>query len=108
MFSLKKHLQCAINIQLRQNYPTPSIDNDHSFFQSPTICHFSGGWNRVILLSKVYDITGREIETLVNEELNPGTYEVTFDGSNYRIRSLFLSVEKWRLCMKLKKLILLK
>jgi len=31
----------------------------------------------------VYDILGREIQTLVNEKLNPGTYEVTFDGSNF-------------------------
>ncbi|MFZ4591485.1 MAG: T9SS type A sorting domain-containing protein, partial [Ignavibacteria bacterium] len=30
---------------------------------------------------KIYDITGREIETLVNETLQPGSYEVTFDGS---------------------------
>ena len=29
---------------------------------------------------KVFDITGREVRTLVNESLNPGTYEVTFDG----------------------------
>ena len=30
----------------------------------------------------VYDILGKEIKTLVNEELQEGTYEVTFDGSN--------------------------
>jgi hypothetical protein len=30
----------------------------------------------------VYDILGKEISTLVNERLQPGTYEVTFDGSN--------------------------
>jgi hypothetical protein len=32
---------------------------------------------------KIYDITGREIITLVNEQLQPGTYKVTFDGSDY-------------------------
>ena len=30
---------------------------------------------------KVYDVMGREVQTLVNESLKPGTYEVTFDGS---------------------------
>jgi len=30
----------------------------------------------------IYDITGREIQTLVNEQLSPGTYEITFNGSN--------------------------
>jgi hypothetical protein len=32
--------------------------------------------------AKVFDITGKEVATLVNETLQPGTYEVTFDGSN--------------------------
>ena len=31
----------------------------------------------------IYDILGREIAELVNEQLQPGTYEVDFDGTNY-------------------------
>ena len=31
----------------------------------------------------VFDILGREVAILVNEELNPGTYEVDWDASNY-------------------------
>jgi len=31
----------------------------------------------------IYDLLGREITTLVNEELRPGTYEAEWDGSNY-------------------------
>jgi flagellar hook assembly protein FlgD len=31
---------------------------------------------------KVYDILGKEVATLDSEKLQPGTYEVTFDGSN--------------------------
>jgi len=31
---------------------------------------------------KVYDVMGREVQTLVNEPLQPGTYETTFDASN--------------------------
>jgi len=31
----------------------------------------------------VYDMLGREVTTLVNEGLQPGTYEVEWDGSNY-------------------------
>jgi hypothetical protein len=30
---------------------------------------------------KIYNITGREVQTLVNERLQAGTYEATFDGS---------------------------
>jgi hypothetical protein len=29
----------------------------------------------------VYDVQGREVQTLVNENLSAGTYEVKFDGS---------------------------
>jgi hypothetical protein len=30
----------------------------------------------------IYDALGREVQTLVNENLSPGTFEVDFDGSN--------------------------
>lgn len=46
-----------------------------------------------IVTLKMSDIP-EEVETLVNEKLSPGTYEVTFDGSNlpsgiyfYQLRS---------------------
>jgi hypothetical protein len=29
----------------------------------------------------MYDVMGREVQTLVNEKLQPGTYETSFDGS---------------------------
>ena len=32
---------------------------------------------------KVFDVLGREVATLVNEQLQPGTYEVDFDGSKF-------------------------
>ena len=31
---------------------------------------------------KVYDVLGNEVATLVNEENNPGYYEVNFDPAN--------------------------
>ena len=54
---------------------------------------------------KIYDILGREIITLVNEEKPPGNYEVKFDGSNlssgayfYRLRnSAFNETRKFAL-----------
>jgi hypothetical protein len=43
---------------------------------------------------KVYDVLGREVTTLVDEEQAPGMYEVKFDGSQlssgvyfYRLRA---------------------
>lgn len=31
----------------------------------------------------VYDVMGREVQTLVNESLKPGTYEASFDGAQF-------------------------
>ena len=31
----------------------------------------------------IYDALGREVATLVNEQLKPGTYEADWDGTNF-------------------------
>jgi hypothetical protein len=31
----------------------------------------------------IYDLLGREVATLVNEELKPGSYEADWDASNF-------------------------
>ncbi|HEY5123239.1 MAG TPA: T9SS type A sorting domain-containing protein [Ignavibacteria bacterium] len=75
------------NYLLYQNYPNP--------FNPSTKIKFDIIANKVgQTFMSVYDIQGREIQTLVNEVLQPGTYEVTFDGSNlssgvyfYQLRS---------------------
>jgi photosystem II stability/assembly factor-like uncharacterized protein len=61
------------NYNLHQNYPNP--------FNPTTNIKFDILKNENVTLS-VYDMLGREISTLVNEKMQPGTYEVTFDGSN--------------------------
>jgi hypothetical protein len=58
-------------------------------------------------LLSVYDLRGREIQTLVNEKLNPGTYEVTFDGSNYASGVYFYRLRSGEF-VETKKLVLLK
>jgi|WetSurMetagenome_2_1015567.scaffolds.fasta_scaffold05445_7 hypothetical protein len=59
---------------LRQNFPNP--------FNPATIIRFQIKDSRFVTL-KVYDILGKEVETLVNEKLAPGTYEASFDASKY-------------------------
>ena len=36
----------------------------------------------MLVTLKVYDILGNEVATLVNEEKQPGVYEVEFDASS--------------------------
>jgi hypothetical protein len=42
---------------------------------------------------QIYDLLGREVATLINEKLSPGTYEVEFDGSNYSSGIYFYKLE---------------
>ena len=39
-------------------------------------------WNFGFVSLKVYDMPGKEIVTLVNDKLSPGTYRYEFGGSN--------------------------
>ena len=62
------------SFKLYQNYPNP-------FNPKTKIKMEIAKLGNVKLV--VYDILGQEVAQLVNEKLKPGTYEVTFDGSNY-------------------------
>lgn len=67
---------------LEQNYPNPFNPNTKIIFQvaRTPLTPLSQRGDNVRLV--VYDVLGREVATLVNEQLKPGTYEVDFDGSN--------------------------
>jgi hypothetical protein len=69
------------NYSMSQNYPNPFNPSTKIKFSVPSWegYGFSRGVGLVTL--KIYDIIGREVQTLVNEALQPGTYEVTFDGT---------------------------
>jgi hypothetical protein len=60
------------SFKLEQNYPNPFNPSTKIKFDIPVPSN--------IRLS-VYDITGREVQTLFNGELTPGTYEYGFNGS---------------------------
>lgn len=83
---------------LSQNYPNPFNPNTTIKFDLPV----SG----LIKLS-VYDILGREIETLINEDLKAGTYLVNWNASNYPSGIYFYRIET-RDFTETKKMILIK
>jgi photosystem II stability/assembly factor-like uncharacterized protein len=59
---------------LSQNYPNP--------FNPSTYIEFDVSKSSFVSL-KVFDVLGREVAALVNENLKPGTYEVDWNASNY-------------------------
>lgn len=65
---------------LGQNYPNPFNPTTNIRFSIPSLSFPNVSIGNPVVL-KVYDIMGREVQTLVNEVLQPGTYETTFDGS---------------------------
>lgn len=60
--------------KLYQNYPNP--------FNPETIIKFQCSKSANVKLT-VYDILGREIAFLVDQQLKPGVYEIDFDGTKY-------------------------
>lgn len=61
------------SFELYQNYPNP--------FNPTTSIKFQMRSSDFVSL-RVYDMTGQEVATLVNEFKSPGIYEVRFNGSN--------------------------
>lgn len=59
--------------RLEQNYPNP--------FNPSTTIQFALPKRSVVTL-KLFDMLGREVATLVDEELRPGEYKVVFDASS--------------------------
>jgi len=83
---------------LQQNYPNP--------FNPVSIIRYDIPKSSLVRIS-VYDILGEEIRSLVSEEKNPGTYEVTFDAKNlssgiyfYTIRAGEFSQSRKMILMK--------
>ncbi len=62
------------NYYLRQNYPNP--------FNPATHLNFGISKPGFVTLN-IYDILGNEVATIINEQLQPGSYEVVWNAENY-------------------------
>jgi len=69
---------------LSQNYPNP--------FNPSTVIRYSLIENGHTSL-KIYDIAGKEVANLVNENQNAGRFEVTFNGSNFASGVYFYKIQ---------------
>jgi hypothetical protein len=66
---------------LEQNYPNPFNPSTIIKYNLPS--SLQGGESGVRLVTlKIYNLLGKKLATLVNEQQAPGNYEVKFNGSN--------------------------
>jgi hypothetical protein len=74
---IKINVAPPMTFELYQNYPNPFNPTTTIEYQLP------GNGTQYIVSLRVYDIIGREIINLVNEQQEPGYYQKSFDASQY-------------------------
>ena len=96
--------------KLEQNYPNPFNPTTKIRYTIPDV-----GSELAQTVIKVYDILGNEVATLVNEEKEPGYYEVEFNAEQlssgiyfYRLQSGNPSTSSGQNYIRTKKMILLR
>ncbi len=82
--AVEKKPDAVQSFKLSQNYPNP--------FNPTTTIRYTVPQTRFVSL-KVYDILGRLVKTLVNEQELPGTHEVRFNGSGISSGVYFYRLE---------------
>ncbi len=80
----KIQTEAPTKYSLSQNYPNPFNPSTTIRYQVP----IEGS-----VKFKIYDIAGKEVETLVNEQKSPGTYEVNWNASQYSSGVYFYKIE---------------
>ncbi|MBT8387336.1 MAG: T9SS type A sorting domain-containing protein, partial [Ignavibacteria bacterium] len=86
------------NFLLSQNYPNPFNPSTTISWQQPEVGHVT---------LKIFDVLGREVSTLLNEELNAGKHETTFDASQFSSGIYFYQINAGKY-IETKKMLLMK
>ena len=99
--------EIPVEYKLFQNYPNPFNPVTKIKFDLPksnlTLSEAKG----LMVKLDIYDFLGRETAALVNEQLQPGTYEVEWNGSNYSSGVYFYKITSSNY-IQTKKMILIK
>ncbi|MGV8018257.1 MAG: T9SS type A sorting domain-containing protein [Ignavibacteria bacterium] len=91
--------EMPVKYELFQNYPNP--------FNQSTIINLQTSITGHVFL-KVFDITGKTVEILINEKLKPGTYEVRFDGGRLSSGIYFYQLQADNNIVKTRKMLMIK
>jgi len=98
---------------LNQNYPNPF--NPETKIKFDIAQSAEGGARRKMLASRsgqdvkivVYNSAGKEVQTLINQQLAPGTYEITWNASAFESGIYFYKIHSGNF-VESKKMVLLK
>ena len=96
--AVRTDITTPLQFILFQNYPNP--------FNPSTVINYEIPKSSLVTL-KVYDVLGREVATLVNEEKPAGRYNATFDASKYSSGVYFYRITAGDFS-QIKKMVLLK
>jgi len=83
---------------LKQNYPNPFNPTTTIKYQIPELS---------IVTIKVFDVLGREVETIVNDEQDAGYYEIKFNASSFASGIYFYRIQAGNF-IETKKMVLMK
>jgi hypothetical protein len=86
------------NFELSQNFPNPFNPSTVIRFQLPTAATVS---------LKIFDVLGREIQTLIEQKLMAGNYSASWDGKRFASGVYFCRLQAGDF-VQTKKLLLLK
>jgi len=96
--SLEEDSELPTEFTLSQNYPNPFNPSTQIEFSIPAVGNYQ---------LKVFNIIGEEVASLVNNELAPGMYSVSFDASKlasgiyiYRLAGQSVNITKKMILMK--------
>jgi hypothetical protein len=94
------------DFKLYQNYPNPFNPYTKIKFDIPSLSFPNASIGNPVQL-KVFDITGREVTVLVNEQLRPGSYTVDWNAAGYPSGTYFYTLKSGNY-FSTKKMILIK
>ena len=91
---------------LEQNYPNPFNPSTKIKFTIPNVIASETKQSQLVTL-KVYDLFGKEVTTLINEEKPAGNYEIIFNAARLTSGVYFYKLQAGDL-IQTKKMVLMK
>ena len=93
---------------MSQNYPNPFNPTTTIEYKIPTFETLRATSQMQNVTIQVYDVLGREVAMLVNEQQSAGKYRINFNASNLPSGAYFYRLQTSTGFLSIKKLLLIK